>query len=171
MSSRDDAARYVREWVRKAENDLRNAEHTLTLESDCPFDTVCFHAQQCAEKYLKALLVHRGSSPPKIHDLTELFPLVQQNGSIDIDHRDTELLVPYAVEPRYPVNWEPITREDAEKAVEAAKRVRAAVRSVLPEEALGSRQQACGGRTVGCRSYFSVFVLPSQKARDECRTT
>jgi HEPN domain-containing protein len=36
---------------------------------DCPFDTVCFHAQQCAEKYLKALLLQAGSEPPKTHDL------------------------------------------------------------------------------------------------------
>jgi len=36
----------VRLWIEKAENDLRNAEHTLTLVENCPFDNVCFHAQQ-----------------------------------------------------------------------------------------------------------------------------
>lgn len=46
-----------RAWIKKAEGDLKTAEHTLTLKERCPFDTVCFHAQQCAEKYLKALLV------------------------------------------------------------------------------------------------------------------
>ena len=40
----------VSQWVEKAEHDLKNAEHTLTLQEDCPFDTVCYHAQQCAEK-------------------------------------------------------------------------------------------------------------------------
>ena len=45
-----------RAWVKKAESDLKTAEHTLTLKERCPFDTVCFHAQQCAEKYFKALL-------------------------------------------------------------------------------------------------------------------
>ena len=38
----------VRQWVEKAEEDLRTAEHTLTLENDCPYGTVCFHAQQCS---------------------------------------------------------------------------------------------------------------------------
>ena len=59
----------IRLRVEKAEHDLRNAEHTLTIEQDCPFDTVCFHAQQCAEKYLKALLVWKGIPFPKTHNL------------------------------------------------------------------------------------------------------
>ncbi|MBI4384722.1 MAG: HEPN domain-containing protein [Nitrospinae bacterium] len=56
MSGPPDMVRLVRQWVEKAEHDLRNAEHALTLKDDCPFDTACFHTQQCAEKYLKALL-------------------------------------------------------------------------------------------------------------------
>ncbi len=34
----------AREWIQKAENDLKNAAHTLKMGSDCPTDTVCFHA-------------------------------------------------------------------------------------------------------------------------------
>jgi HEPN domain-containing protein len=44
----------VGEWVAKAENDLKSAAHLLTMK-DCPVDNVCFNAQQCVEKYLKAL--------------------------------------------------------------------------------------------------------------------
>jgi hypothetical protein len=39
----------IREWIIKAENDLKTAAHTLTLGVDCPTDTVSFHAQQCVE--------------------------------------------------------------------------------------------------------------------------
>ncbi len=39
----------VRDWIRKAENDLVNAAHTLKLGASGPTDTVCFHAQQCVE--------------------------------------------------------------------------------------------------------------------------
>ena len=71
MSEPPDTANWVRTWVEMAEADLRNAEHTLTLEEHCPFNTVCFHAQQCAEKYLKAFLIARetasaGSSPEDV---------------------------------------------------------------------------------------------------------
>lgn len=36
----------IREWLAKADHDLTNAAHTLSLGVDCPTDTVCFHAQQ-----------------------------------------------------------------------------------------------------------------------------
>jgi HEPN domain-containing protein len=39
-----------RQWIQKAENDLKNATYTLQMGEDCPTDTVCFHAQQCVEK-------------------------------------------------------------------------------------------------------------------------
>lgn len=134
MSCPNDIIRHVRQWTEKAEHDLRNAEHTLTLETDCPFDTACFHAQQCAEKYLKAVLVFRGTHPPKTHDLTELLPLAQ-GGGVEVDSHAAELLMPYAVESRYP-SPEPYARAEAEEAIKAARRVRDAVRAVLPEEAL-----------------------------------
>jgi HEPN domain-containing protein len=50
------AARVAAEWVKKAEDDLKTAAHTLKLGKTCPTNTVCFHAQQCVEKYLKAYL-------------------------------------------------------------------------------------------------------------------
>jgi hypothetical protein len=47
----------VREWLLKADHDLKTAAHTLTLGKQCPTDTVCFHAQQCVEKHIKACLL------------------------------------------------------------------------------------------------------------------
>jgi len=48
--------------------------HTLMLDENCPYDTICFHAQQCVEKYLKALLTSTHTDFPKTHDLIELGP-------------------------------------------------------------------------------------------------
>ena len=56
----------AREWMTKAENDLKTAVHTLDLGEECPTDMVCFHAQQCVEKYLKAVLVLDGIDFPKL---------------------------------------------------------------------------------------------------------
>ena len=122
----------VRQWVEKAEEDLRTAEHTLILEDDCPYGTVCFHAQQCAEKYLKALLALHSVPFPKIHDLLELLPLVQKTIALNLGPVDVATVNRYAIEGRYPGEWEPITREDAEAAVELARKVREAVRGHLP---------------------------------------
>ena len=49
MPEADEILVIAREWVQKAENDLKNAAYTLRMGKDCPADTVCFHAQQCAE--------------------------------------------------------------------------------------------------------------------------
>ncbi len=50
----------VREWVSKAEGDYRTAERELHPAGTPNFDAVCFHAEQCAEKLMKALLIHLG---------------------------------------------------------------------------------------------------------------
>ncbi|HKI37934.1 MAG TPA: HEPN domain-containing protein, partial [Gemmataceae bacterium] len=49
----------VREWIVKADRDLKAATQILKLGKDAAAETVCFHTQQCIEKYLKAVLVGR----------------------------------------------------------------------------------------------------------------
>jgi len=44
-------------WIKKAENDLITAKDSLNIKPVPPLDTICFHAQQCAEKYLKGFLL------------------------------------------------------------------------------------------------------------------
>ncbi|WP_300041212.1 HEPN domain-containing protein [Methanospirillum sp.] len=61
----------VKLWCLKAENDLKNACHEVEHE-DPALDTVCFHAQQAAEKYLKAYLLFHDCEIPKTHVLMRL---------------------------------------------------------------------------------------------------
>ena len=58
----------AKQWLGKARNDLLNADNNLKAQ-DVPYDTVCFHCQQAAEKLLKAYLAANGTSPPVTHDL------------------------------------------------------------------------------------------------------
>ena len=55
----------TREWVEKGEGDRSTARRELRVRKSPNFDAVCFHAQQCAEKYLKALLQERGAAIPR----------------------------------------------------------------------------------------------------------
>ena len=66
----------VQQWVLKAEHDLTTAAITLKLGTHGPTDTICFHAQQCVEKYLKALLAWHGVDAPKTHNIKRLLPLL-----------------------------------------------------------------------------------------------
>ena len=66
----------VRGWLRKAESDLLNARIILSSEAgNLPFDTVCFHCQQAAEKSLKAYLISLDISFPKTHNIGQLVEL------------------------------------------------------------------------------------------------
>lgn len=58
----------VRQWISRAENDLLNVRNNLAAQ-EVPWDTICFHSQQAAEKYLKAVLVFHTQPVPRTHDL------------------------------------------------------------------------------------------------------
>ena len=50
MNVKLDKQAKLRQWLEKAEHDLVTARYALRILGDCPHDTICFHAQQCAEK-------------------------------------------------------------------------------------------------------------------------
>jgi HEPN domain-containing protein len=131
----------VWEWVEKAENDLKSAAHLLTME-DCPTDTICFHAQQGVEKYLKALLVAQGTGFRKVHDLGELIVLLPLRLRPSLDDREQAKLTEYATVTRYPGDYEPILLSEARQAVKIARRVRREVRKLLREKPPFSKESA-----------------------------
>lgn len=127
----------AREWMTKAENDLKTAVHTLDLGEECPTDMVCFHAQQCVEKYLKAVLVLDGIDFPKIHDIGELVTLLpQESVNLDITVEEQRRLTEYATVTRYPGDYEPISLVEAREAVGIAKQMRDKIRPLLSKEVL-----------------------------------
>ena len=123
------------EWVAKAENDLKTAAHTLKLGKDCPTDTVCFHAQQVVEKYLKALLTVRGKPFPQTHNVSELMAQLPARARLRLSEDEQDILTDYATGARYP-GWGPIPFAEARRAVAMARRARADARRILPKEAL-----------------------------------
>ena len=117
----------------KAESDLHTAKRTL--ESDGLYDTVCFHAQQMAEKYFKGLLAFLEQPIPRTHNLEDLqqrrMVLLPTLQLIDIDLAE---LTPYAVQLRYDFEFWP-DKESAVQALDTAECVRAAVLAAVPKEA------------------------------------
>jgi len=131
MPGDDPVSKVVYEWLAKAENDLTNASHTLKLGEDCPTDTVCFHAQQCVEKYLKALLVSFKIDFPKTHDLAELIALLPARIKISLTVSEQRQLTGYATVARYPGADEPISLAEARNAISLARRVRKQIKKYL----------------------------------------
>ncbi len=112
-----------KQWIAKANNYLFNADNNLKAE-EIPFDTVCFHCQQAAEKLLKAYLVANGNSYPISHDLILILEkILLLNASAEVLRDDLALLMPYAVEIRYPDDWFMPTEEDAKEAREVVSHI------------------------------------------------
>ncbi|UCE58331.1 MAG: HEPN domain-containing protein [Phycisphaerales bacterium] len=134
---RDDILVKVRQWATHADDDLRVAQHTLVLPADCPYRLVAYHAQQCAEKYLKGFLVLQGVDFPYTHNIALLRELCAERAPWSEELRDAEELTPFAIAARYPGNDEPVDEAEARRAVEIAMCVRERVRKALGAEGVG----------------------------------
>ena len=66
----------TQEWINKAEADFATAQRELQVQQRPNYDAVCFHAQQCIEKYLKACLQEESIAFTKTHDLNRLLDLL-----------------------------------------------------------------------------------------------
>jgi HEPN domain-containing protein len=111
----------TREWVNKAEGDFLTAERELRAKPP-NYDASAFHAQQCAEKYLKARLVEASIAFPKTHDLGILLNLLLPfEPSWSHVRPKLDVLTSLGIEVRYP--GISADAEDAQEGLEAAKTV------------------------------------------------
>ncbi len=127
----------VRNWCQKADNDLKAAGHEIDHE-DGALDTVCFHAQQAVEKYLKAYLVYHGKEIPRTHALIRL---IKECISIDesfhnLIEKEIDELTDYAIEIRYADDFYIPNKAEARNAIEKAEFVKGFVRCRLHEGGL-----------------------------------
>ena len=128
----NDRASHARQWPAKADSDLTAAQRLLAAGG--PYDAVCFHAQQAAEKGLKAVLACMDAAIPRTHNLEDLQALVVASAATDqaSDLATTDLsdLTPFAVESRYDIQFWP-ERIEAEDAVAKAGVVCAAATHIV----------------------------------------
>lgn len=118
------------EWVNKAEGDFATAQRESNAVVQPNYDAVCFHAQQCAEKDLKACLQEANVSFRKAHDLSELLNLALSiDPEWDFLRTDLNSLSAFAVEYRYP--GESATIDEAGEALERCRKVRQVMRQGL----------------------------------------
>jgi len=118
------------EWVQKAEGDMNTAQREFAVQEEPNHDAVCFHAQQCAEKYLKARLVEAGLPVTRTHDLeillNQLLPLEPE--LVDL-LQSVRILSAMAVEVRYP--GIAADEDDAAEALRSSEKIRNAIRATI----------------------------------------
>lgn len=120
-----------RAWVEKAEPDLLNIENNLTCAC-IPWDTVYFHCQQVAEKYLKGFLISHHQKPPYVHDLISLLASCTQfDVSLVQIEDECQALTHYSVQPRYPDDFTEPNAMDGAHLIQCVYRVRNEIRRRL----------------------------------------
>lgn len=118
------------EWIDKAEGDFATASREMRARNLPNYDAVCFHAQQTAEKFLKAVLQENGRTVPRTHSLAELLALIIEFEPVHLLMQpDLNLLEGFAVQYRYP--GQSAEKPDARTALSAAKRVWGFIRTKL----------------------------------------
>jgi len=111
----------AREWISRARSDLALAQ---ARPEGVYLEDLCFHAQQAAEKAIKALLIRHVIPFPYVHDLAALLTLFEKaTGDLPDSIRQAERLTPFAVEMRYPGAAPPVGEDKYREAVELAGKV------------------------------------------------
>lgn len=129
MSDQTDTARL---WFIKADHDLKIGRGELATENPAT-DAICFHMQQCVEKYLKGYLVFRGKEIERTHNISRIL-----RECIEMDHSFSEMDTPavnrltlFATELRYPDDFYMPSIDETHEAIQQAEMVRLFVREKL----------------------------------------
>jgi len=124
----------TKEWLRKAEEDLRSADH-LFRASPPLLGNVLFHCQQVVEKALKAFLAWHDAPFSKTHIIRELGRLCL---TLDVTLTDSlaraSSLTAYAWSFRYPGGGPLPSEEETKETIELARQLFEAVLARLPDD-------------------------------------
>ena len=111
----------AREWISRARSDLALAR---ARRKGIYLEDLCFHAQQAAEKAIKALLIRHGIQFPYVHDLAALLTLLEKaTGDLPDSIRQAARLTRFAVQTRYPSTAPPVPEKEYREAVSLAGEV------------------------------------------------
>jgi HEPN domain-containing protein len=118
------------DWLDRAKSDLAIAESPLP--KGALYEDLCFHAQQAAEKALKAVYQHKSWIFRYTHDLDELLSGLKNQGlAIPEEVIGADILTQFAWESRYPYIGEPVTEEEYREAISHARTVVAWVEATI----------------------------------------
>lgn len=111
------------EWLQRAKSNMARAK-AGKVSSEILYEDLCYDAQQAVEKALKALCILHEILFPKTHDIAYLMELLEKESVvIPEDLYKARILTGYAVETRYPGEYEPVNEDDYRNAVALAGKV------------------------------------------------
>jgi HEPN domain-containing protein len=132
----------AQDWLRYAVSDLELARTSGT--PSVMLESLCYHAQQCAEKAVKAVLVACHVPVPRTHSIGLLLDSLPEQVVLPEDIEEAAVLTDYAVMCRYPGDAEPVTRSEYERAMHLAEAVLGWARQIVEQR---QAEESAGGTT------------------------
>jgi HEPN domain-containing protein/predicted nucleotidyltransferase len=128
---RPEVEEIIRRWVCKADRDIEAVRRLLESGNGCPYDVACYHCEQAAERYLKALLTFYGIQAPRTHDIGHLHELLPLRCQLPIPNADLEYMSAYGID-----SWWDPDRAQTLRALEIVRSLRGQIRERLPKDLL-----------------------------------
>jgi len=125
-----DQNEYLDNWLFRANEDIAVIENLFESSPESYASTICFHAQQAVEKFLKAFLVFNNIDFPKTHDLDFLLIECQKFSKSDFDI-DLGSLTDFGVSVRYPDDFYIPDKEETTKYRDIALKIKKLVESKI----------------------------------------
>lgn len=111
------------DWLQRAKSNMARAK-AGRVSPDILYEDLCYDAQQAVEKAFKSVCIIHEIVFPKTHDIAYLIELLEKGGvEVPENLQNAKILTGYAVETRYPGDYEPVNEDDLRKAIEIAKEV------------------------------------------------
>ena len=130
----DDLRDYVDKWLFRAAEDMAVIENLMQSDLQGYASAICFHAQQAAEKYLKALLAHKGVDFPRTHDIDFLLSECRKVAPGKFDCVDPKSFTDFGVSVRYPDDFYVPQASEAQYYAQVTNDVRSIVESLIRSE-------------------------------------
>ena len=110
-------------WLQRAKSNMARAK-AGRVSPDILFEDLCYDAQQAVEKALKSVCIIHEIVFPKTHDIAYLIELLEK-GNVEVpgELQNAKILTGYAVETRYPGDYEPVNEDDYLNAMQLAEKV------------------------------------------------
>ncbi|MBI4646653.1 MAG: HEPN domain-containing protein [Bacteroidia bacterium] len=124
----------IEKWLISSVGDLTLAKKGK-ISKKIPYEPLCFHAQQAAEKGLKAILIFKNKEFEKTHSIARLLELINETG-LDIPPamKETISLTRFATRMRYPTNEIPVTQKEYKEVIKLAEKVLKWTKSIIEKK-------------------------------------
>ena len=118
-------------WIERANSSLELAQTKIIQHIH--YEDLCFQLQQAAEKALKGLLIYYGVEPEFTHNIEILLKEIKKLTDIPENIKETVHLTNYAIQTRYPGEYDEITKEEYEESTIIAKKCLSWVENKIKE--------------------------------------